>query len=626
MVPLTDAVDSHAPNGSLWTKPEHGQSKASLFVRDAIRMTIDKHGSSAIALKLLLPTVAGYPVRKDSVQQRFLTCDLVDTVADFTTLRQQIQAFDFGGEAILQMALDGALGAILLKQLPGIHGPLLESALVSLETEVSARLSYPWIVDSPLPTKRLAMVEGRPDPAVSPASLGIYRAAHALGVVLVVLDHDGHWVQDQSMEHMRDEFIVCDLNPDEGLPDRIIEALSKSKSNIDAITTYTDTHLLATARAAKKLGLHTNPPEAVEMCRDKKKTREVASTDMRVLRITGVADLKEQLTHLTLASQYPLIVKPTTGSSSEGVCRVESESDLFDAVQRNEEKFPGVDSLVEPYISGPEIDANFVLSDDKFIWSEINDDFPSSAENPQHTNTSGESSSAMSFAEMSTIMPSMLPDAELSLLKSSLAETLLKLGFKNGVYHLEATVEDSRKRYAVTDKGTKLVDCRPEIGRTSDPSVFLIEINARIPGHQESYAVEYTYGIDYFALYMLMAFLPHDSVIKTAEDTAVKSVICALSQPLRADVQYPTNIIFIPAERGGTFMTAKPLPEYLTKHIPKSAVYMKEGEVIKDPLTEGKWPFIAYFLVTAALNGIEGYEQVRTIGDVVREAFEYELR
>jgi len=178
-----------------------------------------------------------------------------------------------------------------------------------------------------------------------------------------------------------------------------------------------------------------------------------------------------------------------------------------------------------------------VLLDDKFIWSEINDDFPSSAENPQHTNTSGESSSAMSFAEMSTSMPSMLPDAELSLLKSSLAETLLKLGFKNGVYHLEARVEDSRKRYAVTDKGTKLVDCRPEIGRTSDPSVFLIEINARIPGHQESYAVEYTYGIDYLALYMLMAFLPHDSVIKTAEDTAVKSVICALSQPLRADVQ-----------------------------------------------------------------------------------------
>jgi len=96
LLPLTDAVDGHAPNGGLWTKPEHGQSKASLFVRDAIRMTIDKHGSSAIALKLLLPTVAGYPVRKDSVQQRFLTCDLVDTVADFTTLRQQIQAFDFG--------------------------------------------------------------------------------------------------------------------------------------------------------------------------------------------------------------------------------------------------------------------------------------------------------------------------------------------------------------------------------------------------------------------------------------------------------------------------------------------------------------------------------------------------
>ena len=224
---------------------------------------------------------------------------------------------------------------------------------------------------------------------------------------------------------MRDEFIACDLTPDEGLPDRIVEALSKSKGPIDAITTYVDDHLLATARAAKKMGLHTNPLEALEICRDKRKTREVTSADVRVLPVTGVAGLKEQLTCLTSPLQYPLIIKPTTGCASEGVSKVTSEAELLDAVQRNEEKFPGVNSLIEPYISGPEVDANFVLLDGKLIWSEINDDFSSSAEIPQNSKVSGESpsssssSSSMSFAEMSTIMPSILPDSEISLLKSS---------------------------------------------------------------------------------------------------------------------------------------------------------------------------------------------------------------
>lgn len=224
---------------------------------------------------------------------------------------------------------------------------------------------------------------------------------------------------------MRDEFIACDLTPDEGLPDRIVEALSKSKGPIDAITTYLDDHLLATARAAKKMGLHTNPLEALEICRDKRKTREVTSADVRVLPVTGVAGLKEQLTCLTSPLQYPLIIKPTTGCASEGVSKVTSEAELLDAVQRNEEKFPGVNSLIEPYISGPEVDANFALLDGKLIWSEINDDFPSSAEIPQNSKVSGESpsssssSSSMSFAEMSTIMPSILPDSEISLLKSS---------------------------------------------------------------------------------------------------------------------------------------------------------------------------------------------------------------
>ncbi|KAB8290416.1 hypothetical protein EYC80_010848 [Monilinia laxa] len=585
---------------------EDTHSKVSLFLQDVIRKHIALYGSSITALKLLLPKVNGYVCRDDIVQRRFLTCDLAEKAADFTTVRQQIRAFDFKEENILRRALCGAVGAVVLKRLPGINQSLVASALDLLDHEILFRLSLNWILDAPLPRKRLAMVEGRPSPAISAASMGIYRAASALGIDLVVLDHDGHWVQDPAMESLRAEFIACDITIDEGLPDRIVRAVSKSKEPIDAIITFPDAYLLSTARAAEKLGLHTNPPVALEMCRDKKKTREIASADVQVLSVTGVADLKQQLPLLVGSMEYPLIVKPTMGCSSEGVSKVICETELIDAVSRNEEQFPGVNSLIEPYVSGPEVDANFVLLDGKLIWSEINDDFPSSAEMQPQNDIPDEDpaskSSSKSFAESSTIIPSILPENEIAILKASLAETLVKLGFRNGVYHLEARVKDSKSNYAMTTTGIELVESLQSSNETGEPSVFLIEINARVPGHQETFAVEYTYGIDYFAVSMLMA-------LSSDKDSGAKSVIHTLTQPYPAHVQYPTNIVFIPAERGGTFLYAKPLPEELMRHVVQYTVFMQKGEVIKDPEKEGKWPFVAYFLVVGSLTGQEGREQ-----------------
>ncbi|KAA8575942.1 hypothetical protein EYC84_006107 [Monilinia fructicola] len=613
---------------------EDPRSKISLFLQDVIRKHVALYGSSITALKLLLPKVNGYVCRGDIIQRRFLTCDLAEKAADFTTVRQQIRAFDFKGENILQRALCGAVGAVVLKRLPGIDQSLVTSALDLLDHEMLYRLSLTWILDAPLPRKRLAMVEGRPSPAVSAASMGIYRAASALGIDLVVLDHDGHWVQDPAMESLRAEFIACDITIDEGLPDRIVQAVSKSKEPIDAIVTFPDAYLLSTARAAKKLGLHTNPPVALEMCRDKRKTREIASADVQVLSVTGVADLKQQLPLFVDLIKYPLIVKPTMGCSSEGVSKVTCETELIDAVSRNEEQFPGVNSLIEPYVSGPEVDANFVLLDGKLIWSEINDDFPSSAEMQlsndipdENSASTSSSSSSKSFAESSTIIPSILPGNEIALLKASLAETLVKLGFRNGVYHLEARVKDSKSNYAMTTTGVELVESPQSPNATREPSVFLIEINARVPGHQETFAVEYTYGIDYFALSMLMALSSDkNSGSKSVDNTALESVIHTLSQPYSAHVQYPTNIVFIPAERGGTFMYAKPLPEDLMRHVVEYTVFIQKGEVIKDPEKEGKWPFVAYFLVVGSLTGREGREQVRRIGERIRKAFEYEMK
>ncbi|KAK2593174.1 hypothetical protein QQS21_009103 [Conoideocrella luteorostrata] len=636
------ADDAHSLSDNkspIW--PEASQTEAFRFVQDAIKKNVDGYGSCITAVKLLLPAVNGYVVRNDIVQRRFLTCQLAEKVIDFTTPGRHIQAFIYHREFVFQNALDTAIGAIHLKRLPGVDRGLVECAMNSLEADIKARLSFPWIVGKPLPRKRLALVDGKSYPDVSTAPLGIYRAAKALGVELVVLDYEGHWAQDPTAGQWRDEFIACDLTLGKDLPDRIVDSLSWSKGPIHSITTYSDKLLPATARAAEMMGLFTSPPEAMDICHDKRRTREFApSACAQILSVKGVQDLQEQLASLISPLKYPLIVKPITGYSSEGVTKVLSEAELLDAVRRNEQTFPGIDNLIEPYISGPEVDANFILLDGELIWSEINDDFPSSAENfqkssskrseisssstlPSQFSTPAPVPPSKSFAELSTIIPSILPESEIAQLRSSLTETLLRLGFKNGVFHLEARVQGSKMKYTMTNNGMELKPSQSETSKTADPSVFLIEINPRVPGHQETFAVEYTYGIDYFAMHMLAALSASAPALHTEDDIALKTIIRSLSHPLPEHCQYPTHIVFIPLDRGGTLVTVKPPPQQLMQYVSESLVFMQRGEVCKDPDKEGKWPFVAYFQVVAKLNGVEGRAQARTIGEMVRESFDY---
>lgn len=179
-------VVKNAPDGPLWTEPHHGGSKAYLFVREAIERNIHRYSSSIAAVKLLLPTVDDYAVRNDIVQRRFLTCELAEMVVDFTTLRQKIGAFEFGGEDILSNALNNAVDAVLLKSPPGTNRPLVAAAMALLEAEIAARLSFSWITDRPLPTKRLALVDGKPHAAVSAVSMGTLSTELPVHLVLIL--------------------------------------------------------------------------------------------------------------------------------------------------------------------------------------------------------------------------------------------------------------------------------------------------------------------------------------------------------------------------------------------------------------------------------------------------------
>lgn len=153
----------------------------------------------------------------------------------------------------------------------------------------------------------------------------------------------------------------------------------------------------------------------------------------------------------------------------------------------------------------------------------------------------------------------------------------------------------------------------------ADPSVFLIEINPRAPRHRETIAIEYTYGIDYWALHMLSA-LPRDT-------PGLQTITRALTQPLAEAIQYPTYVAFIPLEKGGKLVqhNMDALPAVPAQFVVEKRVHMELGTVCKTPGMGGGWPFVAYFIAAARTTGPEGRRFVRVVGDRMRGDFEYEM-
>ncbi|KAL7928022.1 hypothetical protein V8C35DRAFT_319174 [Trichoderma chlorosporum] len=219
------------------------------------------------------------------------------------------------------------------------------------------------------------------------------------------------------------------------------------------------------------------------------------------LRFYGVDELRAALKSSERAQNYPLMVKPCLGRGSECVSKVTNDEELVAAVQKASARHLAtpqgrVDVVVEPYIDGPEVDANFVLLNREIIFDEIIDDFP------KHGDI--DNNQANNFLETSVMIPTALPEREKRLIRTSIHQSILRQGFLTGVFHCEARLQHSSMEYGVNN-GPLCLQHRLDNENTSSARVFLLEINARPPGYLESVAVRFAYGVDYYALQMLRA-------------------------------------------------------------------------------------------------------------------------
>ncbi|KAF2241166.1 hypothetical protein BU26DRAFT_586322 [Trematosphaeria pertusa] len=444
----------------------------------------------------------GFVCRSDILHLRVGQSQFVERVIAFAGWDKHLPALPTGTDdtKCLLALLPCSPGALLLRQ------PHDEA----LQDDLTARLSFNWLLPNRPVARRVAVVSGRPFPDRKRqmySAQGFFAAAHALGISLVVVDNVGHWLENSAYQSLRDEFVPMDMDINRlaDLPQRLVAAL-KDK-HLDGIVTFWDAYVIQTAEAAELLGLPTESSVALRQAHLKHEMRELVSQpNIQAVTIDSVERLDDPSMAETLRSlRYPLVVKPCRGGTSESVKKVTDESSMREAVRiAFKDGFPNPAIalvLLETYVDGPELDANFMLWNGEIQFLEVTDSFPCAADATDAT-------VADPFRETVQISNSLLPPDEIEVIRSSLHRSILKLGFGSGVFHLEARMRNPSMKYQDTrGDGILDLDLGPCVAanRRGKADVFLVEINVRPPGTGGTWATLFAYGVDQGALHFLRA-------------------------------------------------------------------------------------------------------------------------
>ncbi|KAJ5668549.1 uncharacterized protein N7477_007119 [Penicillium maclennaniae] len=452
----------------------------------------DQKGQQTVLF--IIPNREGYVVRSDLFQDRLRGCPGIQKVVSLVNPRQFVGPLPATAHCLAK-PIELAVCCILVDSVDeGSHRQLSDH----MQLRLRERLSLQWLSPTPIPLRRLAVVG-----EVRPAHLSsrFFQAARALEV------EDPESRNDPD----REVFIELDLTVDAGLPDQIVAAIQDHAAEVDGIITVTEYLLIPVAQAAERLGLPTSPSTSFIQSVNKYQTRLVDSPSSCRL-VSSLDAFQSQLASeeegILPPPGPPWIVKPCNGWHSLGVAKVTTKEDLVAAVERvakyaaysrdmanTEDPQWQTNVLIEEYCDGPEVDCNFVLWEGQILFFEVVDNFPCAGDTVAESMQTTEN-----FKESQLVFLSALPPSELETLKSSLHDTISRLGFRSGVFHVEA-----RFRYRAA-KDDETLDLRPSPKPAAHrATVFLIEINARPPGYVDTCASYYANGVDLFALQILIA-------------------------------------------------------------------------------------------------------------------------
>ncbi|KAL7939955.1 ATP-grasp domain-containing protein [Trichoderma barbatum] len=535
----------------------------------------------------------GYIIRSDIVSFRLQHVRAFTSIYNITAPSAWVPALPVTQD--LKTLLSSAIGAVIVQ---GSDQKDLESSLVKLSVELANKLNIPLTVAQPCPTVRVCVIGGGYSLKHRTSMLN---GAAAIGMQLVIIDKSGHWMESQT--EAREAFLAVDMAVDEGFCDRIVAACQQYGSQFDGITTFDDKYRVPTARAAGILGLPTESPDAFLTCTRKDEFRQLFPIEnFPSFCATSVEDFQAKANEL--ASHLPVIVKPRSGASSQGVNKADTMAEaekLVGALVRS-----GSAALVEKYIDGPEVDVNIALIDGQIAFCNIVDQLPCSAE------LNGLKNAPASFKETTELYPSILPESERSASRETSLAALMKLGFKHGIFHMEARVIGSSVLWSRTSQTDLPYLEKRAIEKIEQPRAMLIEINPRTPGYAGALPALCRYGIDFSLVQLLLS----------VEDTSRARI---LSLPFGDQENTWVVTGFVATPRGGIFQGENMFEELrdrlprLMENVIDIMMFFKDGDIIKDPSAQPSW--IAFFIVKTE----NGHEEAVGICEDINKNLRFEI-
>lgn len=566
-------------------------------------------------LKFIIPNEAGYMVRADIFEERLHGCLGILKVVGLAEPLQFVHCPQFPRQGLSQL-LRAAVCCVSMDD--DRQDPYTQSDNIIL-SQLIERLSMQWVSPKPIVTRRIAVVG---EVRQVNASWRFFKAAHALGVKVVAMGPRGHWLQKGEASKLapREAYIEIDMTLDDGLPNRICNAIRLYNLPIHGVTTVTEFLLIPVAQAAEKLGLPTSPSESFHKSVNKHHTRSELSPDSYCL-VSSSDALASQIASKetnALPPGPPWVFKPCVGLHSLGVHKVTTTEGLIEAVgkvskqsaysrtgEASENSDWQTNVLIEKNCDGPEVDCNFVLFWGEILFFEVVDNFPCTAE------TSEASADSDNFKETRNVFPSCLPSSEIAALQRALYQAILRLGFRSGVFHMEARVRNSSHRYQPGVDGESL-DLRPNsVHLAQNASVILIEINARPPGYVDTCASAYKNGVDLFALHIL---------ISLRDEYRLR----ALSKPYQARPN--VAISAIQAKNSGVIASDDPWEDLskrdpaLMSRVVDPIMGFRKGDIIEDPKLSTT-PWLAAFTVYSPASRAEALNT----SDKVKDKFECQI-
>lgn len=250
-----------------------------------------------------------------------------------------------------------------------------------------------------------------------------------LGLTVIILNKEKNWASPYV-----DYWILADTsNHRESLSaiENFITANQRVK--INGVLTFWEDDVLLSSRIADKFNFIGIPYHIAKKVRNKYLFREFCRENSipapgHIL-IKSIDDLKEVEREL----KFPIVIKPSYGSSSAFVVKVTDKDDLLDiykyvknniSVSTESALTDGLEIFAEEYIDGDEVDIDIILQNGKVKFYSISDNFNKSKD--------------IFFIDNGQSIPSSLPEKNQNELIEIVEETLEKLGIQNGCIHFEA--------------------------------------------------------------------------------------------------------------------------------------------------------------------------------------------